>query len=78
MKIPFKNENIYAMVDDEVVCSVPDLISVIDSDTGEAIGTPDYRYGLFDFSSVLHQVTSGQTQSVVLLTVAQRVSTWTI
>jgi N-methylhydantoinase A/oxoprolinase/acetone carboxylase beta subunit/DUF917 family protein len=49
MKIPFKNENIYAMMDDEVVCSVPDLISVIDSDSGEAIGTPDYRYGLFVF-----------------------------
>lgn len=37
------------MVDDEVVCSVPDLISVIDSDTGEAIGTPDYGHSLFVF-----------------------------
>jgi DUF917 family protein len=25
---------------------VPDLISVIDAQNGEAIGTPEYRYGL--------------------------------
>lgn len=49
MTIPFKNENIYAKIDDKVVCSVPDLISIIDSNTGEAVGTPDYRYGLFVF-----------------------------
>ncbi|PVH89939.1 DUF917-domain-containing protein [Cadophora sp. DSE1049] len=46
MKIPFKNENIVAMVGEEVVCSVPDLICVIDAQNGEAIGTPEYRYGL--------------------------------
>ncbi|GMF03939.1 unnamed protein product [[Candida] boidinii] len=33
----------------EVVCSVPDLITVNDADTGEAIGTPEYRYGLIVF-----------------------------
>lgn len=53
MIIPFKNENIYAKViknnDEKIVCSVPDLISVIDSNSGEAVGTPDYRYGLFVF-----------------------------
>lgn len=49
MVIPFKNENIYAKIDDKLVCSVPDLIAVIDSDTGEAVGTPDYRYGLIVF-----------------------------
>jgi len=54
MVIPFKNENIYAKVisDDgteEVGCSVPDLIAVIDSNTGEAVGTPDLHYGLFVF-----------------------------
>ncbi|KAG9233836.1 putative hydantoin utilization protein A [Amylocarpus encephaloides] len=42
MKIPFKNENIVAYI----VASVPDLICVIDAQNGEAIGTPEYRYGL--------------------------------
>lgn len=46
MKIPFKNENIVAMIEEEIVCSVPDLICVIDAQNGEAIGTPEYRYGL--------------------------------
>lgn len=46
MKIPFKNENIVATVGEKVVCSVPDLICVIDAQNGEAIGTPEYRYGL--------------------------------
>ncbi|CDR47249.1 CYFA0S30e00870g1_1 [Cyberlindnera fabianii] len=49
MKIPFKNENIYASIDGDVVCSVPDLISVVDADLGEAVGTQDYRYGLMVF-----------------------------
>ncbi|KAJ6560376.1 hypothetical protein B0H19DRAFT_1260986 [Mycena capillaripes] len=51
LKIPFKNENITASVIDvdgkeEVVASVPDLICVCDASNGEAIGTPEYRYGL--------------------------------
>jgi len=51
IKIPFKNENIAVakMLDggnEEIVASVPDLISVIDAQNGEAIGTPEYRYGL--------------------------------
>lgn len=62
IKIPFKNENIAAIrtldtmpdVDDgdtherqeDVLGIVPDLISVIDAQNGEAIGTPEYRYGL--------------------------------
>lgn len=51
MKIPFKNENILAtrvQADgtEEVVASVPDLISVCDSASGEAIGTPEYKYGI--------------------------------
>lgn len=59
IKIPFKNENIAAIkisrsvVDGEVVETegevlglVPDLITVIDAQNGEAIGTPEYRYGL--------------------------------
>lgn len=60
VKIPFKNENIAAIriPDDareegegeerqeDVLGIVPDLISVIDAQNGEAIGTPEYRYGL--------------------------------
>ncbi|KAJ3870023.1 hypothetical protein EV359DRAFT_28603 [Lentinula novae-zelandiae] len=53
MKIPFKNENIVAIAmsdsGDKVVVSVPDLICVCDALTGEAIGTPEYRYGLLVF-----------------------------
>ncbi|KAI5866568.1 DUF917-domain-containing protein [Durotheca rogersii] len=60
IKIPFKNENIAAIritrtpgpdgetveTEDEVLGLVPDLITVIDAQNGEAIGTPEYRYGL--------------------------------
>ncbi|KAH6683182.1 hypothetical protein B0J14DRAFT_575297 [Halenospora varia] len=51
LKIPFKNENIVAIkVEDDgsdtILASVPDLICVIDAQNGEAIGTPEYRYGL--------------------------------
>lgn len=55
LKIPFKNENIAAVLDrgngeqerqEDVLAISPDLISVIDAQNGEAIGTPEYRYGL--------------------------------
>ncbi|KAG0646245.1 hypothetical protein D0Z07_8135 [Hyphodiscus hymeniophilus] len=51
VKIPFKNENIVAIQEEDdgsetVLASVPDLICVIDAQNGEAIGTPEYRYGL--------------------------------
>lgn len=55
MVIPFKNENIVAKVQKngsktwETVFSVPDLISVCDADNGEAVGTPEYRYGIMVF-----------------------------
>lgn len=55
LKIPFKNENIVAELKKEgstqweIVCSVPDLISVCYADSGEACGTPDYRYGIMVF-----------------------------
>lgn len=55
LKIPFKNENIVAELQKagssewETICSVPDLISVSYADSGEACGTPDYRYGLMVF-----------------------------
>jgi DUF917 family protein len=59
IKIPFKNENIAAIripedgggetgkeMNEDVLAIVPDLIAVIDAQNGEAIGTPEYRYGL--------------------------------
>ncbi|KAB5551244.1 hypothetical protein GE09DRAFT_167168 [Coniochaeta sp. 2T2.1] len=58
IKIPFKNENIAAIRgvvsedsgalerQEDVLAIVPDLIAVIDAQNGEAIGTPEYRYGL--------------------------------
>jgi DUF917 family protein len=58
IKIPFKNENIAAIrvhhdakegeleKQEDVLAIVPDLICVIDAQNGEAVGTPEYRYGL--------------------------------
>ncbi|KAF4980912.1 hypothetical protein FZEAL_3197 [Fusarium zealandicum] len=55
VKIPFKNENIAAIrvhpdrkeeTQEDVLAIVPDLVSVIDAQNGEAVGTPEYRYGL--------------------------------
>lgn len=59
IKIPFKNENIAAIrihddkeslvgeeKNEDVLAIVPDLIAVVDAQNGEAIGTPEYRYGL--------------------------------
>ncbi|MCE4612763.1 MAG: DUF917 domain-containing protein [Desulfurococcales archaeon] len=45
MKISFQNENLVAEVDGEVVASVPDLIVVLDLETGEPITTERHRYG---------------------------------
>lgn len=62
VKIPFKNENIAVLRvpegnpvnedgeplerQEDVLSIVPDLIAVIDAQNGEAIGSPEYRYGL--------------------------------
>ena len=51
LKIPFKNENIYAkhVAEDgteRYVATVPDLISVIDTQSGRALGVPEFRYGV--------------------------------
>jgi DUF917 family protein len=51
LKIPFKNENIYAkhIKDDgtqDYVAMVPDLIAVLDTQSGKALGVPEYRYGV--------------------------------
>lgn len=54
IRIPFKNENAYVESTCEfdsvevssVLASVPDLITVLDAETGLGIGTPEYKYGL--------------------------------
>jgi uncharacterized protein len=45
MTIHFQNENLVAMVDGELAATVPDLITILDSDTGQAITTERLRYG---------------------------------
>jgi DUF917 family protein len=51
IRIPFKNENIYAkhVAEDgkeNFLATVPDLISVLDTHSGRALGVPEYRYGV--------------------------------
>ncbi|KAJ5090045.1 hypothetical protein N7532_008729 [Penicillium argentinense] len=50
IKVLFKNENAFveAVVDGEskILASVPDLIAVIDAETGAGLGTPEYKFGL--------------------------------
>ncbi|BFZ58753.1 hypothetical protein PYCC9005_005818 [Savitreella phatthalungensis] len=60
VRIPYKNENILcehfgsleamdAAGDDavgDILCSVPDLICVLDGRSGESLGVPEFRYGL--------------------------------
>lgn len=43
--VEFQNENLMARLDGRVVCSVPDLICVVDSERGEPITTELLRYG---------------------------------
>ena len=45
MSIEFQNENLIASIDGEVVCLVPDLICVVDTERGEPITTELLRYG---------------------------------
>jgi DUF917 family protein len=44
--LSFQNEHLIAVRDGEVVASVPDLICVLDSETGEPVTTETLRYGL--------------------------------
>ncbi|KAF3490740.1 hydantoinase [Arthroderma uncinatum] len=51
LKIPFKNENIYAkhiseQGEEKYVAMVPDLICVLDTQSGKALGVPEFRYGV--------------------------------
>jgi DUF917 family protein len=45
MSIQFQNENLIAARNGEIVVSVPDLISLLEEDTGEPITTEQLRYG---------------------------------
>ncbi|MCB0079566.1 MAG: DUF917 domain-containing protein [Caldilineaceae bacterium] len=45
LRISFQNEHLVAKVDGEIKVSVPDLITVLDIDTGEPITTEAMRYG---------------------------------
>jgi len=45
LTVSFQNENLVAFLDGAIVASVPDLITIIDSDGGEAITTERLRYG---------------------------------
>lgn len=52
LQVAFQNENLVAWAGDDrrqrgrVVCSVPDLICIVESETGEPITTEQLRYGL--------------------------------
>jgi uncharacterized protein len=41
----FQNEHLVAVRDDEIIVSVPDLIMVLSTDTGQPITTEELRYG---------------------------------
>lgn len=45
LEIRFQNEHLVALRDGEIVVSVPDLIVVLDAETGEPITTEELRYG---------------------------------
>lgn len=45
LTLEFQNEHLVATVDGQVAASVPDLICVLDADTGEPVTTEAMRYG---------------------------------
>lgn len=45
LTIRFQNENLVAIRDGEIIASVPDLITVLDAETGDPITTETLRYG---------------------------------
>lgn len=45
LKLNFQNENLVAILNGEIVVSVPDLITVLEAETGEPITTEGLRYG---------------------------------
>ena len=45
MEIDFQNENLIANISCNTVCTVPDLICIVDTERGEPITTELLRYG---------------------------------
>jgi DUF917 family protein len=45
LELQFQNENLVAILDGEIIVSVPDLITVLETETGEPITTESLRYG---------------------------------
>ncbi|MER3468423.1 MAG: DUF917 domain-containing protein [Thermoflexus sp.] len=45
MLVRFQNENLMASIDNHIVATVPDLITILDQDTAHAITTEHLRYG---------------------------------
>jgi len=45
MVVQFQNENLVAIRDGTIVASVPDLITMLDAELGDAITTEHLRYG---------------------------------
>jgi DUF917 family protein len=46
LHVDFQNENLVARRGDQVIASVPDLICLLDTDSGEPVTTETLRYGL--------------------------------
>lgn len=49
VRVDFQNENLRVTQKEKALAIVPDLITVLDSETGSAVGTQDFRYGLHVF-----------------------------
>jgi DUF917 family protein len=45
LRVEIQNENLVVIEDGEIVVSVPDLITIVDTETGEAISTELLRFG---------------------------------
>jgi uncharacterized protein len=45
MSIRFQNENLMAAIDGNIIATVPDLISILDTESAQAITTEGLRYG---------------------------------
>ena len=45
LRLEIQNENLVARADGRVLASVPDLITVLDAGSGEAVSTERLRYG---------------------------------
>jgi len=45
LTIDFQNENLVARYADEVIASVPDLITLVEQDSGEPLSTETVKYG---------------------------------